>query len=573
VGLFFIWRVSGSTIGYNHSIIMAILTTSGVGQSFGSFDVFLNVTVSVPNNGKIGLVGPNGIGKTTLLLILAGLVQPSTGSINWARGTRLGYLPQEAAQAFAGLENNVYDEMLAQFAQLHRDEARLRQMEAEMGTGNPSDLLLEKYGTALEQFELDGGYDYETRIQQVLQGLGFGKKDWGLKLSHLSGGQKTRALLGRLLLEKPDLLIIDEPTNHLDVSAIEWLENTLRTWDGALVVVSHDRYFLDKIADTIWEMRRDGIETYRGNYSAYLQQREARWERRLKGFEARRERLNKELDFVRRNIAGQRGQMAKGKLSRISRELHAIQRGGVEAIEGKSWSETSNQLGGLSRYSMSVAEATEAIQNLQKPDGSYHNFKIKMKSSQRSGNLVLRTKDLEIGYPGNRLFVSDDIELHRLECGSGKTTFIKSIIGQLEPLGGHIQHGASVKIGYFAQAHEQLNPENRIIDELLNYHEMAISQARSYLAQYLFRRDDVFKPVHTLSGGERGRLALAILALEEANVLLLDEPTNHLDIPAQEMLQKVLTWLLRYGNWKRVGLKFSKGATVNSLGREIGLLK
>ena len=168
---------------------MAILTTSGLGQSFGSFDVFLNVSVSVPNNGKIGLVGPNGIGKTTLLLLLAGLVQPSTGSINWARGKRLGYLPQEAAQAFAGLENSVYDEMLAQFAQLRRDEVRLRQMETEMGTGNPSDSLLEKYGTALEQFELDGGYDYETRIQQVLQGLGFSKKDWGLKLSHLSGVQ------------------------------------------------------------------------------------------------------------------------------------------------------------------------------------------------------------------------------------------------------------------------------------------------------------------------------------------------------------------------------------------------
>ena len=526
---------------------MAILTTSDVGQSFGSFDVFLNVSVSVPKDGKIGLVGPNGIGKTTLLLILAGVVRPSSGSINWARGTRLGYLPQEAAQAFAGMENNVYDEMLAQFSHLREDEAQLRQMEAQMEKGDPSEQLMEKYGTALEQFALDGGYDYEVRIQRVLQGLGFTKKDWELKLSHLSGGQKTRALLARLLLEKPDLLILDEPTNHLDVSAIEWLENTLRVWDGALIVVSHDRYFLDKVANTIWEMRRDGIENFRGNYSAYLLQREERWERRMKEFETRKERLLKELDFIRRNIAGQRGQMAKGKLSRISRELNAIQRGGFEAVDGKSWSQTSDELGGLSRISMSVAEAEQAIKSLQKPDGSFHNLKIEMRSSQRGGNIVLRTKDLEIGYPGTRLFESDDIELHRLECaallgpnGSGKTTFIKSIIGQLEPLTGQIQHGASVKIGYFAQAHEQLDPANRVIDELMKHHEMTISRARSYLAKYLFRKDDVFKPIHTLSGGERGRLALAILALEEANFLLLDEPTNHLDIPAQEMLQKVL---------------------------------
>ena len=540
-------RVDCAGIRYNYSTIMAIITTTGVGQSFGSFDVFLNVSVSVPNDGKIGLVGPNGIGKTTLLLNLAGLVRPTSGSINWARGKRLGYLPQEAAQAFAGLENNVYEEMLAQFNQLREDEARLRQMEAEMETGDPSDSLMEKYGTALEQFELDDGYDYEIRIKQVLQGLGFRKNDWDLKLKQLSGGQKTRALLAQLLLKKPDLLILDEPTNHLDVAAIEWLENTLRAWDGALIVVSHDRYFLDKVANRIWEMGRDGIENFRGNYSAYLLQRGERWERRVKDFEARKGRLLKELDFVRRNIAGQRGQMAKGKLSRISRELHAIQKGGSEAVEGKSWSQTSEDLGGLSRYSMNVAEAEKAIKGLQKPDGSFLNLRIEMRSSQRSGKIVLRTNDLEIGYPGSSLFISDDIELHRLECaallgpnGSGKTTFIKSIIGQLEPLSGQIQHGASVKIGYFAQAHEQLNPANRVIDELMNHNEMTISRARNYLAQYLFRKDDVFKPVHTLSGGERGRLALAILALEEANFLLLDEPTNHLDIPAQEMLQEVL---------------------------------
>lgn len=525
---------------------MSIVSASNLGQSFGAFDVFRDISVSIANDGKVGLVGPNGIGKTTLLLLLAGLAKPASGTVHRAKGSQLGYLPQEAARAFAEQEHTVYEEMLTVFESLRREEDRLREMEARMASGEASDELMARYGAALEQFDLAGGYDYELRIKQVLQGLGFAQNDWQLLLSHLSGGQKTRALLARLLLEKPDLLILDEPTNHLDVEAIEWLEGTLRIWEGAILLVSHDRYFLDKVVNTIWEMSRDQIEVYRGNYSAYVQQRAERWDQRQQAFQSRKERLEKELDYIKRNIAGQRTQMAKGKLSRISRELDAIQRGGLAATQGKSWAEISQDVG-ASRHSMSVAEAAEAIRRLQEPGDRPRAFDIRLKKGARSGHIVLRTKDLQIGFPDKLLFQAEDIELHRLECaaligpnGTGKTTFLRTIMGELPPVDGEIKLGASLQIGYFAQAHETLNLDNQVMDELMRHHEMPISEARSYLARYLFQADDVYKPVHTLSGGERGRLALAILALEGANFLLLDEPTNHLDIPAQEMLQEVL---------------------------------
>lgn len=527
---------------------MAILTANNLSQSFGAFDLFSGVSVSIPNDGKIGLVGPNGIGKTTLLLILAGRELPASGSIYVARGSRIGYLAQEAAEAFDGHEQQtVYQEMLTVFAPLRKDEERLRQMEARMADGGMDDELFARYSDLQEKFELAGGYDYEVRIKQVLDGLGFGRGNWDLPLKHLSGGQKTRALLARLLLEKPDLLILDEPTNHLDVEAIEWLESALNSWDGAVLLVSHDRYFLDKVVNTIWEMGRTHIETYRGHYSAYVQQRQERWERREQEFNSLKERLEKELDYIRRNIAGQRTQMAKGKLSRISRELLAIEQGGLDALKGKSWAQVSGEAGGLSRFSLSVAEAAQRIKELPRPSGAPPRINLRLESEQRSGNIVLRANDLVVGYPDSPLFQADEIELHRQECaaligpnGSGKTTFLRTLMGRRQPLDGKLQLGASLQIGYFAQAHDELNLENRVIDEILKHTDMFEGEVRNYLARFLFQSDDVFKAVSTLSGGERGRLALAILALQGANFLLLDEPTNHLDIPAQEVLQAVL---------------------------------
>lgn len=527
---------------------MAILTTSYVGQSFGAADIFSGVSVSIPNDGKIGLVGPNGIGKTSLLLILARLRQPTMGSVHVAGGTRVGYLSQESSETFAGQEHTVYEEMLTVFATLRADEARLRQMETRMASDGASDELLAKYSKLQERFERAGGYDYEVQIKQVLDGLGFSDSNWHLPLTHLSGGQKTRALLARLLLEEPDLLILDEPTNHLDVAAIEWLEGVLHTWPGAVLVVSHDRYFLDKVVNTIWEMNRKGIESYRGNYSAYVQQRQERWERQEKTFAALMERLHKEMDYIRRNMAGQRTQMAQGKLSRLAREVEAIHAGGlgvVQALKSKGWARVQANLD-VKRPPATVSELHQRINELQGPtQPPVLNFKLQ--PSHRSGDIVLRTLDLEIGYPGTSLFTADAIELHRQECaaligpnGTGKTTFLRTILGQMEPLSGEIKLGASLKMGYFSQTHERLNLENRVLDELLDHRNMPISEARNYLARYLFRGDDVYQKISTLSGGERGRLALAILALENANFLLLDEPTNHLDIPAQEALQAVL---------------------------------
>ncbi len=527
---------------------MAIVTTTNISQSFGDFDLFTGISISLAKDGKVGLVGPNGIGKTTFLRILAGLASPSAGRIHLAKGTRLGYLRQESAEAFSGRTHSVYDELLLVFKNLRSEETRLRQMEEALAEGSLSEEEIAEYSRRQMQFEQTGGYDYELRIKQVLTGLGFDEQSWRLPLPHLSGGQKTRVLLGRLLLEKPDLLILDEPTNHLDIDAIEWLEGALKLWDGAVLLVSHDRYFLDKTVNTIWEMSRSGIDVYRGNYTAYIQQREARWERRQIEFDDLIAHLEKELDYIRRNIAGQNTQMAQGKFSRLSREVAAIRSGGMGVLadlKSKGWMQVKEQYG-LDIVASSVGELHEQIKSLR-PPSRLPQVHMQLPASHRSGELVLRTHDLSIGYPGALLFTTDNIELRRQECaaliganGTGKTTFLKTILEEIPPLSGAVKLGASLEVAYFSQAHEGLNLENTVLDELLRHQDMLISEARNYLAQYLFRGDDVYKQVGMLSGGERGRLSLAILALQKANFLLLDEPTNHLDLLSQETLQAAL---------------------------------
>ena len=415
---------------------MAILTASYVGQSFGAADILSGISVSIPNDSKIGLVGPNGIGKTTLLLILAGLSQPSTGQVSLSKGTRIGYLPQESATAFNGRNHTVYDEMLTVLASLRENEKRLRDLETSMSQGETTDEMLSRYSQMQEQFEQAGGYDYEIQIKRILTGLGFGEQDWTLPLAYLSGGQKTRALLARLLLEQPDLLILDEPTNHLDIEAVEWLEGTLKTWGGAILLVSHDRYFLDRVVNTIWELNREGVETYRGNYSAYVQQRQERWQRLDQAYADFRQRLAKEMDFIRRNIAGQRTQMAQGKLSRLAREVEAVRVGGLSTIsllKSKGWLQVSNSLD-LKRPASTVGELQQRINELRGPTRSPE-LNMSLRPSTRSGHIVLRTQALQIGYPNHSpLFTADDIELHRLECaaliggnGTGKTTFLRTI--------------------------------------------------------------------------------------------------------------------------------------------------
>jgi ATP-binding cassette, subfamily F, member 3 len=530
--------------------VMSILNVNNLGLSFGAFDVFRGISFSVAANQKIGLIGPNGIGKTSLLLILAGISLPSTGQVSLARGRRLGYLRQEAMDAFANKENTVYSEMLTVFAGLGLQQQELHALEEQMALAYTNELL-ETYGALQERFERAGGYDYELRIQQTLQGLGLGEDFWDSPLSQLSGGEKTRALLARLLLEKPDLLLLDEPTNHLDVDAVAWLENTLQGWEGAVLIVSHDRFFLETSVDAIWEMNRTGIEVYAGGYSDYLLQREERWEYLERAFKEEKARLLKEVDFIQRNwVRASTHARALGRLRLLTRDLAIIENYGILALRngplsGKMrWSET-----GLSTNGgpLDVVEAVRRVNSLSLNNPRPPHPRPNMTSRRPGSNIVLRIDEADIGYPGNRLFHVQNVELRRSECaaligpnGSGKTTFLKTLLRKITTLSGEVRIGAGMQVGYFAQVHDMLDDVLSVLDELQRHKAMDEGQARSYLARYLFQGEEVFKPVSALSGGERARLALAILALDGANFLLLDEPTNHLDLAAQEALQEVL---------------------------------
>ncbi len=487
---------------------MSILTTQNLGRSFGAVDVFEGITLAIPHNARIAIVGPNGVGKTTLLRILAGEDSPSQGNIHTSRGLKIAYLPQTAVGLTHG---TLWDSCLSAFENLLEMGSQLQKLEERMSAGDNAPELLDDYGRLQSRFDLAGGYTYANRLQQTLTGLGFDEDDFHRPLSQLSGGQRTRARLAKLLLEDPDLLLLDEPTNHLDIQAVEWLEAWLRSWNGAAIIVSHDRYFLDQTAHFVWEMT-PAIEEYRGNYTAYLQQRQERYERRLAEYKAQQEYIEKQEDYINRFIDSQNTAQARGRRKRLERMMRDSK--------------------------------------LTMPDVNVRPMHLRLKVSGRSGQLVLRTYDLEVGYhdEGRPLFATPDLVLERTECvaiigpnGAGKTTFLRTILGQIPPYSGETELGASLKVGYFAQAHEDLKEENNLIEEInREAPRMLPGEVRDYLAKYGFQEDEVFSPVSTLSGGERGRLALAKLALSDANLLLLDEPTNHLDLSTQEVLQKVL---------------------------------
>ena len=523
---------------------MSLITAVNLAKSFGANDIFSGISLNIPHRARIAIIGPNGIGKTTLLRILSKEEEPSAGEVNQARNLSIGHLTQEA-----GLDSphTLWEECLMPFEQLREQEAELQRLEHAMAVPDQVDQVLEKYGRLQAEFDHRGGYTYIHRIQQVLSGLGFTADEYQAPLARLSGGERTRALLARLLLSEPDLLILDEPTNHLDIAAVEWLEGYLSQWDGATLIVSHDRYFLDQVVDTIWEMTRSGFEVYRGNYSAYVKQRSERWERRREVFEAEKEKLEKDLDYIKKNISGQNVSQARGRLRRLSRHLQAIEQVGLEAAVGKKWGELSMSVDTTTSM-LSPEEAQHRLNALREPSNKPPQLHMHLHTDQRSGEIVLRTHDLQIGYPGKVLFSAGEIELRRLQCtaligpnGAGKTTFLKTILEKISPLAGEVELGASLKVGYFAQAHEDLHQERTLMQEIdAVAPEMLVADIRNYLARFLLSGEDVYKRVEVLSGGERGRLALAKLALTGANLLLLDEPTNHLDIPSQEILQEVL---------------------------------
>ncbi|MBR6089550.1 MAG: ABC-F family ATP-binding cassette domain-containing protein [Anaerolineaceae bacterium] len=486
---------------------MTLITANGISKSFGDLDVFSDVSLSVPPKARIGFVGDNGSGKTTLLKILVGLDEPDTGIVSRSKNLSIGYLPQQIEIAS---DKTPYESCLESFSDLIEAQNQLNRIEEELLMDPENKELLANYGRLQEDFENRGGYIYRSKINQILQGLGLIRGEEHRPWMQLSGGQKIRAYLAKILVSDPDLLILDEPTNHLDINSIEWLESYLHDFPGGVLMVSHDRYFLDQCVNTVWEMSYS-FEVYHGNYSAYLQQREERYQRQLLEYEKQQEFIAKEEEYIRRNIAGQNTRQAQGRRKRLETLLS----------ESK------------------IIKPTES-----------RSMHLKLNTDLRSGDLVLRTHDLAIGYQDDKkvLFNVPDLTLIRGECasiigpnGTGKSTFLKTILEKMPPLSGETKLGANLKVGYFAQAHEDLDPESDIMDEISKAApNMLPAQIRDYLAKYLFSGDDVFKKVRVLSGGEKGRLALAILALRGANLLLLDEPMNHLDIDAQELLQSVL---------------------------------
>lgn len=515
---------------------MSVLIANDLAKRFGPLDVFQGVDLRVEKGDRIGLVGPNGEGKTTLLRILAGLDAPTDGTLSRMKGLTIGYLPQDPPPVG---DATLWDDVATQFDHLRRQAETLHQLEERMANPAEYEAALAEYGPRQAAFEAAGGYQWELKMRQVLTGLGFPPAEHHMPLAHLSGGQRTRGLLARLLLQEPDLLLMDEPTNHLDLHATEWLEQTLLQWNGSMVVVSHDRYFLDRVALRIWELAGQRLEVYRGNYSAYALQRAERRERQRKEWQRQQQVIAKEEDFIRRNIAGQNTKQAQGRRTRLER---MIKEGGL----------------------IDLPHEQRAI-------------RLHMDARHRSGAIVLRSHDLAIGYrqqagqPARRedvsgghefiaarqpigdqdtlLFRCEDLELKRGERaallgpnGAGKSTFLKTLLGLTPPLAGRLRVGASVHIGYLAQAHSELRPDMTALDAILEKApRMEIGEARGLLGRFLFSGDDVYKRIDVLSGGQRSRVALARLTLQGANLLLLDEPTNHLDIASQEVLEDVLT--------------------------------
>ncbi|MHB0875696.1 MAG: ABC-F family ATP-binding cassette domain-containing protein [Anaerolineae bacterium] len=480
---------------------MSLLTGSGLGKYFGAQDVFRFVSFAAARGAKIGLVGPNGTGKTTLLRIMAGLEQATEGEIHRASGITIGYLPQDSRLEGEG---TLWEATIEALEALHRLEGELRELEERLAEDD-TPALWRRYEERQHRFEAMGGYEYEWRARQALEGLGL-TASLDLPVAKLSGGQHTRAHLARLLLQRPDVLLLDEPTNHLDLQALTWLESFLQAWEGTVIVISHDRFFLDAVTTEIWDLGATGLDRYRGNYSAYEQQKVERLEHLRRQYEAQQEHIKSTEAFFRRYHAGQRSREAFGRMKRLGR---------------------------LERMELA-------------PDA--RSMRLRLKAASRSGWVVVEAHDAVIGYQGKPLFTIADLQLLRGERaaiiganGSGKTTFVRTVLGDLPPLQGKVMIGHSVDTGYLSQAQHELHPDRTLIEELNSVREVPLAEARSYLALFLFTGDDVFKHISQLSGGERSRVALAKLTLQGANLLVLDEPTNQLDIVSRDVLETVLS--------------------------------
>ncbi len=487
---------------------MSLVVGDGIGKVHPGRVIFRDLSFRLEAGDRVGLIGVNGAGKSTLMRIIAGMEEPSDGGVQRKRGLRISYLPQEPpTTADVTLSEAVH----APFDALRRMEGELHRLAEEMGHASDPGASLERYAALQHDFEARGGYTFEARVQSVLSGLGFQPEDHARPLAHLSGGQRTRALLARILLEDPELLLLDEPTNHLDLDAIEWVEAWLRDFPGALLVVSHDRAFLEATANRTWDLSFGALEAYPVGYRDFVRVRAERQKERDRVWEAQQEFIRRTEDFIARNLAGQRSREAKGRRTRLQRFLE-----------------------------------TEAVERTQE----HATIDMRLGGVKRSGDRVLAARDLVIGYePGRPLASVPELEVWRGQRvgilgpnGQGKTTLLKTLRGEIPPLDGAVRCGASVEIGYLSQAHEEMDPEASVLDTVLAVRgERTIEQVRTILGAYLFRGEDVFKRLRELSVGQKSRVALCWLSMQGVNTLVLDEPTNHLDLGSQEELQSVLT--------------------------------
>ena len=492
---------------------MILMQINNLVKQFGAELILSNIKLEIQTNDRIAIVGRNGAGKSTLLKIMAGHLSYDEGEIHKPKDVTLGYLAQNT-----GLESNqtIWKEMLTVFEHVIKKEAELRKMELQMGDPtlledqNSYQQLLSDYDKKMQTFKDEGGYLYEADIKAVLNGLHFQDYDLETPINELSGGQKTRLALGKLLLSKPDILILDEPTNHLDIETLTWLEGYLNNYSGAVVIVSHDRYFLDKTVNIVYEISRTKSTKFHGNYSKYLDQKAADYERDLKQFEKQQIEIKRMEEFVQKNI--------------------------VRASTTKRAQSRRKQL--------------EKMDKLDKPAGDESSAKFSFEVNRRSGNDVLKIKDLSFKYDdeSDEIFSDLTLDISRGESialvgpnGVGKTTLLKTIIGDLKPSNGKIQLGANVQIGYYDQEQTRLHSTKTVLNELWDEYPLKNEKdIRTILGNFLFTGDDVLKPVTSLSGGEKARLALAKLMMEKANLLILDEPTNHLDLDSKEVLESAL---------------------------------
>ena len=486
---------------------MIILQANKIERSFAGEVLFDNINLQVDERDRIALVGKNGAGKSTLLKILVGEEEPTSGEINKKKDISLSYLAQDSR--FES-ENTIYDEMLHVFDDLRRTEKQLRQMELEMGekSGEDLDKLMSDYDRLSENFRQAGGFTYEADIRSILNGFKFDESMWQMKIAELSGGQNTRLALAKMLLEKPNLLVLDEPTNHLDIETIAWLENYLVNYSGALIIVSHDRYFLDKVATITLDLTKHSLDRYVGNYSRFVELKEQKLATEEKNYEKQQKEIAALEDFVNRNL--------------------------VRASTTKRAQSRRKQL--------------EKMERLDKPEAGKKSANMTFQSEKTSGNVVLTVENAAIGYDGEILSQPINLDLRKMNAvaivgpnGIGKSTFIKSIVDQIPFIKGEKRFGANVEVGYYDQTQSNLTPSNTVLDELWNDFKLIPEvEIRSRLGAFLFSGDDVKKSVGMLSGGEKARLLLAKLSMENNNFLILDEPTNHLDIDSKEVLENAL---------------------------------